>query len=406
MLGLSTAVLALAFATPGWGQLPPAPADNPAPTKVSRIAVVRPSNGDSSVAEATARLLGEIRAAGFEAVLIDAIGGLEPREQVERMRLVPPPFATIALLPTSQGAAADVWVADHLTKKTLVRRVAMDKATAESVPGALSIRAVELLRASLLEVSDGTNALPEDVRHWIKTAPGAPPPPPAPVPPPLPPAPPPAPPPLPPAPRPAPPTAPRPATPALPPAYHPAVPAPTRPRERWMAQPALSLGPGVLFSGGGLDVGLAPTIGAAFPLGASGFYARAFLTATANGTTVQGDGGSASIEQQIVAAQFGYAFRDRDAVLVPTLSLGSGGYHLKAIGRADAPNIAEIDDAWALQLNVGAGATARLNRYLAFMLDLHGFLVAPEPIVRIGPSEAARTGQPLLLTTFSIVVQL
>ena len=51
----------------------------------------------------------------------------------------------------ANGAFADVWISDHVTGKTVVRR--LEVGAGPNATAVLAIRALELLRASLLEIA-------------------------------------------------------------------------------------------------------------------------------------------------------------------------------------------------------------------------------------------------------------
>lgn len=152
----------------------------------SRIAIVEPAHPDAMVREAATRLQAELTAAGFAVMLVEAAPGADPRASVESAAAGASPVATVAIIRTERGATADVWVADHVTNKTLVRRVDTGATADSNLPAALAIRAVELLRASLLEVTDRhvtsqpSPAIPSDVARWTAVSSEPPPPPPLP----------------------------------------------------------------------------------------------------------------------------------------------------------------------------------------------------------------------------------
>ena len=142
----------------------------------SRVAVVVPRDPDATTREATTRLEAELRGAGFEVVSVPAPPGGDARAAVEATSVEPRPIATIAIQPTAGGAVADVWVADHLSEKTLVRKIRVDDADPSSAVSTLAIRAVERLRASLLELREPARAprrVPADVARWIEPPPAA-----------------------------------------------------------------------------------------------------------------------------------------------------------------------------------------------------------------------------------------
>lgn len=75
------------------------------------------------------------------------------RKELERVATEQHAFAAVRIVPT--GNEAEVWVADRVTGKTLVREV-ISGSDAGQFDEAVSLGAVELLRASLLEVATDT----------------------------------------------------------------------------------------------------------------------------------------------------------------------------------------------------------------------------------------------------------
>jgi hypothetical protein len=118
-----------------------------------RIALVQPERPDAILREAVTRLQAELTAAGFTVVLVHAAPDADLLAAVERAATGLHPLATVAVTRTLGGAAADIWVADHVTHKTVVRHVDTPATAEASLPAALAIRAVDLLRASLREAS-------------------------------------------------------------------------------------------------------------------------------------------------------------------------------------------------------------------------------------------------------------
>jgi hypothetical protein len=394
----------------------------------SRVAVVRPRKPSADIAEATTRLAAELRAAGFEVAVVDARPGVDARTQVERTQLDPRPFATIALVGTERGAVADVWVADHLSSKTLVRRVDVGADTA--VPSALAIRAVELLRASLLEVSaSGTRpgaAVPEDVARWMAApaaaatprpaAPAAP----AAAPPPTPAAPavvPPAASPPPAAPPPVAPRAPlRPppaaaAAPGVPSSAagtngadrpEPTAPEGTAPRARLLDRTTVEGGVALLQSFSGFGSSFAPTLRLTVP-GPLQLAGRIAVVAPAIGREVSADAGAAALRQELFTVEGVRAFGDDGSGwLVPCVSAGLGGYHLHVDGRGDPGFSSVSTDAWALLMSAGGGLAGRVTDVATLLLDARLLAVLPEPIVRIAGTEAGRAGAPMLLVSLGV----
>ena len=146
----------------------------------SRVLVVRPRDPDPTLLEAVTRLEAELRGAGFEVVAIPASAGADARAEVEAAQPGIRPIATLTVRASERGAGCDVWIADHLSDKTVVRRIDVRDGDASQAASTLAIRAVELLHASLLELeipasSGPPRDVPADVARWIqRPAPPAP----------------------------------------------------------------------------------------------------------------------------------------------------------------------------------------------------------------------------------------
>jgi len=116
------------------------------------VALVRAPDATSLVRDATTRLAAELRAAGFDAVDVDAETDADARDAIEEAAEGTGAFATLYLRPVEKRAAIDVWIADAMTLKTSVRRIEVAPRKRATSSRAVAAHALELLRASLLEV--------------------------------------------------------------------------------------------------------------------------------------------------------------------------------------------------------------------------------------------------------------
>jgi hypothetical protein len=116
------------------------------------VVLVRPSAQSTVVTEAITRIRGELIADGFEVAIVDAPPGSEPASVLARADRQTGAAATLGLFLQADASAAELWVVDRLTNKTVVRSVEITKSKAASAPEVLARRSVELLRASLLEI--------------------------------------------------------------------------------------------------------------------------------------------------------------------------------------------------------------------------------------------------------------
>src|SRR5262245_45813587 len=116
------------------------------------VVLVRPPAQTTVVSEAMTRIRGELIADGFEVAIVDAPPGSDPASVLARAGQQGGAAATLGLFLQADASAAEVWVVDRLTNKTVVRSVEISQSAAASAPEVLARRSVELLRASLLEI--------------------------------------------------------------------------------------------------------------------------------------------------------------------------------------------------------------------------------------------------------------
>ncbi len=141
---------------------------------------MRATDADPAMREATLRLQAELVADGF-VVDMEETPATDPRGELESGSLQS--FASIAILRSGSQTVIDVWVVDHLTGQTSIRRVDAGATPGPTPARTLAIRAVELLRASLLEATVRPQAqveafserttlptLPSDVARWMQTS--------------------------------------------------------------------------------------------------------------------------------------------------------------------------------------------------------------------------------------------
>ena len=337
----------------------------------SRVAVIRLSDSDPVMTEALTRLSAELGASGFDVVIVDGSRDADPRALVESAKLVPPPIATFVLTRVGGGASAEVWVADQLTGKTAIRRVDVRASAEHDAPSILAIRAVELLRASLLEAaveptgsapspsSQGATPsapLPSDVSRWM---------------------------------------------------------GPVAPKGRGPSDTtrgfALGLGGAVLhsFAGVGPELGgygrLGVRLGPTFGMRLTLVIAPLTLTPTAERAE-----GSVAVRQYLLelegTAQFPIATR-----IAAIGSIGGGVYDLQATGHpADqsdprAPVYSGSDGSKvAIAIDAGGGLTFALGENSALVAELHALVTQPSPIITFAGKDVGQTGRPSLLGALGV----
>jgi hypothetical protein len=299
------------------------------------VAVAPPDARDALLRESETRLGAELRAAGFDVIREpDAAGAIAS--------------FSLARAPGG-GAAVDVSLTDRLTRKTSTRRIEADAATGELAPATLAIRAVELLRASLVELGAPGEPAPERVPVAVER-----------------------------------------------------LVAPLRderPR-RPVVGNAVAIAAGVLVGGEGLAPAAVPVVRASVAVAAR-WGLRITVAAPSIAETVGTSAGSASIRQELAAADVVVALRPREDVrIVPYLAAGAGVFHLHVRGAsAGPPFVGRSDDAWAALATAGLGLALRLGARTAIVLDAAAVVTAPGAAVDVGGAIVARAGRPSELVT-------
>ena len=320
----------------------------------SRVAIVRTASNDKLLKEATTRLRAELVDAGFDVVEVDQTPG-DPRAGVEEGDGAAAGFATVSMNRAGAGAAADIWISDHVTGKTVVRRLQVGGAP--NAAAVLAIRAMELLRASLLEVAapDHTTSSPReapaDVVKWV--------------------------------------------TPGLPKA------------ERVERQPfqGSALGVGALALHGLQGVGLAfgPTLRFSHSIYGPSF-GRLTLAGPLVGPELSEPGGTATVRQEFASLDFGVTTRAHPIGAFGFIGLGA--FHLQATGSAAAPYRSMSQGVWSFLTSAGGGAVARASDSVAFTAEFMALLLFPQPIVVIDGQDAGKAGAPSLSFSLNLLVGL
>ncbi len=317
----------------------------------SRVALVRSSSSDRVLREASTRVRAELLDAGFEVVEVDRPPG-DPRSEVEDAAPETSSFATIAMSRAPNGAFADVWISDHVTGKTVVRRI--EVGVDPNATAVLAIRALELLRASLLEVaatappSQPPMSAPDDVMKWI--------------------------------------------APALPQA-------PPRPL---LQGSALGVGALALHGLSGIGLAIGPTVN--FSLGEGPWFARVTLAGPLLGQGPRMAAGSVTIRQEFGALSLGWASDPKP--LGAYAWVGAGGFDLHASGSAATPYLGISGGVVSFLATAGLGGLARIGPRVALTADLMVVLLDPEPVVVIAGSDAGSAGTPSVGASLGVLVGL
>jgi hypothetical protein len=317
----------------------------------SRVALVRSSSSDPVLREASTRVRAELLDAGFEVIEVDRAPG-DPRSEVEDAAPASSSFATVAMNRATNGAFADVWISDHLTGKTVVRR--LEVGAGPNATAVLAIRALELLRASLLEVaakgppSEPSMSAPNDVMKWI--------------------------------------------APALPPA----------PATPLLQGSALGLGALALHGLSGIGLAAGPT--ASFSRGLGPWFARVTLAGPLIGPELHTAAGSATIRQELAALAIGWASEPKPLGVYAWV--GAGGFDLHTDGSAASPYRGTSGGVVSFLWTAGIGGLARVGPRIALTADLTAVFLDPQPVVVIAGRDAGSAGAPSVGASLGVLVGL
>ncbi len=308
------------------------------------VLVVAPEGASGALLETISRTEGELRAAGFrvERRVGTSLETLEARAKEADA------FAAVAV---RAGPPPEVWVVDRLTGKRLQRRVAYDDVPPAERPRVLAIRAVELLRASLVEATAPetrdtvSGEVPEAAESLI-----------APV-------------------------------------------------QSIYGGWTIGVGAGLVTGFDGIGPAGSPAIhvGWATPWGLG---PRLRFVGPAFGPAPSGELGRATIRQEFVLAEVVWSPDLHGAGFSPVTRMAVGAHHLVAQGEVAPPLQGRRLDSWSLALSTGLGVGYRLHRSVALTLEADLLWAVPRPVVEVAGERLGTTGRPTLMGTLGVVVRL
>jgi hypothetical protein len=324
-------------------------ASPPADGAGSQVVLLRGPAEEALARQAETLLAAELRAAGFAVAERERSPGLDLRADIEAAAQALRPIAVLAMVPAARGGAMEVWLSDRVTGKLVIRDIPLTGGgEAETAASDLALRAVELLRGSLLEITvdraaapTGAATPPADVARFV--AQGA------------------------------------------------------RPRRAHFLQgPALGLGAAMVAAAGGLGPSFAPALRLSWG-DARGRGLR--LSALAPGSPRQveaRDGpsllGTARVSQALAALDAFLVFRP-GARVQPFAAAGAGVRYLRAQGMGASRLLGDrAGAAWSASLQAGGGSALRLGSRASVHLEGQLVLAAPGARILIAGQEAGRTG--------------
>jgi hypothetical protein len=320
----------------------------PARAVAAKVVIVRPGGATPALNETLSRLQGEMLSLGLEVAIAErpAVPRASPadaRAWVERMATERETEALIDVVDDSPRLAVDIWVVERATHRTEVSRVTLEP-DAENAAARLAIRAVEVLRSSLVEIDLAMRRQ-------------------------------------------------RPAAAAAGP---PATIEQARPRE-----PAAPIAPVDVQAGAALLASLDGVGPAVMPIVRGGWAARPWLTlqgaAAGFGSrpTVTSATGSARVAQRYAVVGACYCARS-PRLLQPAIALSAGALHTEVDGQADAPASGHLVARWSFLLEVSLGVRLRLPSRYHLTVAAHVQAAAPYVAIHFVDTLVATSGRPNL----------
>jgi hypothetical protein len=321
--------------------------------------LVKSPHPSAQASEAMVRLGGELAAEGFMVRVVEASETGDVRAALEEAATAPDVDAVVALIADAPGDAIELRVIDRVTGKTVIRTVPVQP-DSDRTAEVLSIRALELLRASFLEIALGASRAPAATAN-----------------------------------------------------PHPAPPPEVTRMTRVALESglvktwAVEVGGCLLRSFEGVPLSLAPVIRLERALGQR-LMVRLTLAGLGTRARVQGFAGSdisAGVTQDFGLAELGLELRPGRR-LRPFFSLGAGALHVTSEGQTSPPYRGATATLWALAADAGVGARLALGARFDLALEVHAQVAEPYPTIRFEKEPVARSGRPTMIGSLTLLAWL
>ncbi len=320
------------------------------------VLLLQPTVASPATRRSIARIRDELLADRFQVVVVDSTFAGDPGAIIERAALDFDAEAILMMFGDPETGQVELWVIERSQGRVAIRRAMVEIAEPERMPEVLSTRALELLRATALELSIGTiRAL--QLRQAADVV-GTGQPKPAPVPPPLP-------------------------------------------------------EPGFLM----VDAGIAMLRSLNGPPLATAFMARVqlrlndwlmarlSLSGLGRCPRIETVYGSAEVCQTIALVDVGAVLRGGKR-LRPMVSVGAGLLDVSMVGVGKPPYEGKEDRRQSAVFDAGIGSAFVLGSRVALTAEAHAFLASPHPEVRFFATRSATIGYPAFLFLLALQVAL
>lgn len=317
----------------------------PRSARAQQVLLLRPAAADATLSEAFNRLRAELLLHDFSVEVLDVEGQRLSPDELEEAARRRGAFAGVALARRGTGANADLYIADRLTGKISLRRLSI--VSGSDAPRVLAVRAVDLLRESLGEMSSDEKPPPDVVgvdRNEVSAA----------------------------------------------------IRAFTEQARFRVSAAFFGLATARdISSGFGAGLGVGYRVSQRFELGA-------LLVGPLFGARYQSAIGDATLRQELGLLRGSFNLLNPGRLELGPV-LGAGVYHLLAQGEVAAPLTAASVSRWTLAASGGIGASLALGRTVSLVAAAQGVWLAREPEVAV-LAESEALGQPVLLASCGLGV--
>ena len=329
-----------------------------ATAEAAKVLIVRPAGASPALKETLSRLQGEVLSLGLEVAIVErpatpgalAIGS---RAWVERLATERDSDAVIEVIGDPAPAAVEIWVFERPLRQSAVSRVALEP-NADNAAERLAIRAVEVLRSSLVEIDLAAKRQP----------------------------------------------------PAAVAQEPPATVTQTPPRESGepTAQLDLQAGTVLLTSLDGVGPALMPVVRVGWTarsLMPRWLVLQGALAGFGSRPNVASAAGSARVAQQYAVVGVCTCVASARA-FQPHVALSAGALRTTIDGQADAPGDAHFVERWSFLLDVSLGARLRLPGRYHLTLAAHVQMAEPYVAIHFVDALVATSGRPNLLLSLTV----
>lgn len=321
------------------------------------VIVLQPTTASSALRRSLARIRNELSADQFHVILGEPGAATDPAAVIEGAGADPAGGTVLAVFGDPETGMAELCVVQRSGRRVAVRRATVAVDDPERMPEALSARALELLRATALELAiDGEGARRQQAAPQPNRTIEA--------------------------------------------AAHPA--APVAPAED--AAVAVEMGVGILHSIDGPPPAVMP-VGRTRVRVWSWLGARVTLAGLGARPRVDSRYGSATLSQNLVLLELAGGFRSGKRVRLAA-SLGAGALNVSVAGVGAGRYEGRDSQRWSPVFGGGLGVAFAIGSRAALATEMQAMVASPHPIVRFVDTAVATVGYPSLLLTATLQVML